>query len=177
MSVARSDISQFKDSKEPNLNDVVDYLASSDPNLVIKAASYLQHLSYGDDSMKAKIRFGFVVSKIFGVECYFFPISFLCCQFLFLQTHFYCIDCLSIGERGGGEKRDALLGKGREGRRGMHYWGRGGEERDMLLGKGRGGEGYGIGEGGRMLHFIQNVSCEKMMFNEFVYYMITKLFY
>lgn len=56
MSVARSDISQFKDSKEPNLNDVVDYLASSDPNLVIKAASYLQHLSYGDDSMKAKIR-------------------------------------------------------------------------------------------------------------------------
>ena len=56
MSVARSDVSQFKDSKEPNLNDVVDYLASSDPNLVIKAASYLQHLSYGDDSMKAKIR-------------------------------------------------------------------------------------------------------------------------
>ncbi|KAL5479579.1 hypothetical protein EMCRGX_G023120 [Ephydatia muelleri] len=56
VSVARSDISQFKDSKEPNLNDVVDYLASTDPNLVIRAASYLQHLSYGDDSMKAKIR-------------------------------------------------------------------------------------------------------------------------
>eukprot|EP00731_Ephydatia_muelleri_P025429 Em0017g512a len=45
VSVARSDISQFKDSKEPNLNDVVDYLASTDPNLVIRAASYLQHLS------------------------------------------------------------------------------------------------------------------------------------
>ena len=67
VSVARSDISQFKDSKEPNLNDVVDYLASTDPNLVIRAASYLQHLSYGDDSMKAKIRFGFffVCDQIF----------------------------------------------------------------------------------------------------------------
>ena len=71
VSVARSDISQFKDSKEPNLNDVVDYLASTDPNLVIRAASYLQHLSYGDDSMKAKIRFGFflcVIKSLFLFE-------------------------------------------------------------------------------------------------------------
>ena len=53
-SVARSDISQ---TREPNLNDVVDFLGSEDPGLVSNAASYLQHLAYGDDSMKAKIRY------------------------------------------------------------------------------------------------------------------------
>ena len=41
---------------EPNLNDVVDFLSSEDPSLVSNAASYLQHLAYGDDSMKSKIR-------------------------------------------------------------------------------------------------------------------------
>ena len=41
---------------EPNLNDVVDFLSSDDPSLVSNAASYLQHLAYGDDSMKSKIR-------------------------------------------------------------------------------------------------------------------------
>ena len=43
-------------SREPNLNDVVDFLSNPDPSLVANAASYLQHLAYGDDSMKAKIR-------------------------------------------------------------------------------------------------------------------------
>lgn len=43
-------------SREPNLNDVVDYLSSPDPSVVANAASYLQHLAYGDDNMKAKIR-------------------------------------------------------------------------------------------------------------------------
>ncbi len=43
-------------SREPNLNDVVDFLGSENPGLVSNAASYLQHLAYGDDSMKAKIR-------------------------------------------------------------------------------------------------------------------------
>jgi hypothetical protein len=43
-------------SREPNLNDVVDFLSSGDTGLVANAASYLQHLAYGDDSMKAKIR-------------------------------------------------------------------------------------------------------------------------
>ena len=42
--------------REPNLNDVVDFLSSEDLGLVSNAASYLQHLAYGDDSMKAKIR-------------------------------------------------------------------------------------------------------------------------
>jgi hypothetical protein len=42
--------------REPNLNDVVDYLSSHSPQTVAKAASYLQHLAYNDDSMKAKIR-------------------------------------------------------------------------------------------------------------------------
>lgn len=41
---------------EPNLNDVVDYLSHTDPSLVANAASYLQHLAYNDDTMKAKIR-------------------------------------------------------------------------------------------------------------------------
>ena len=38
------------------MNDVVDFLSSEDLGLVSNAASYLQHLAYGDDSMKAKIR-------------------------------------------------------------------------------------------------------------------------
>ncbi len=54
VSVARSDASHS--AREPNLNDVVDFLGSDDPALVSNAASYLQHLAYGDDSMKAKIR-------------------------------------------------------------------------------------------------------------------------
>lgn len=49
----RSDVSQ---TREPNLSDVVDFLSSEDPTLVSNAASYLQHLAYGDDSMKSKIR-------------------------------------------------------------------------------------------------------------------------
>ena len=43
-------------SHEPNLNDVVDFLSNDDPTLVANAASYLQHLAYNDDPMKAKIR-------------------------------------------------------------------------------------------------------------------------
>lgn len=43
-------------TREPNLNDVVDFLSSSDPTHVANAASYLQHLAYSDDNMKAKIR-------------------------------------------------------------------------------------------------------------------------
>lgn len=42
--------------QEPNLNDVVDYLTNSDSTLIANAASYLQHLAYNDDQMKAKIR-------------------------------------------------------------------------------------------------------------------------
>ena len=53
-SAARSGFSHG--AREPNLNDVVDFLGSEDPVLVANAASYLQHLAYGDDSMKAKIR-------------------------------------------------------------------------------------------------------------------------
>ena len=52
-SMVRSENSQ---TREPNLNDVVDFLSSEDLGLVSNAASYLQHLAYGDDSMKAKIR-------------------------------------------------------------------------------------------------------------------------
>ena len=44
-------------TREPNLNDVVDFLSSSDPTHVANAASYLQHLAYSDDNMKAKIRY------------------------------------------------------------------------------------------------------------------------
>ena len=43
-------------TREPNLNDVIDFLSSSNPSNVANAASYLQHLAYGDDTMKAKIR-------------------------------------------------------------------------------------------------------------------------
>ena len=41
---------------EPNLQDVVQFLRSGDRTLVSNAASYLQHLAYGDDAMKTKIR-------------------------------------------------------------------------------------------------------------------------
>ena len=54
-SVPRSEMSGSRGG-EPNLNDVVDFLSSDDPSLVSNAASYLQHLAYGDDSMKSKIR-------------------------------------------------------------------------------------------------------------------------
>ena len=54
-SVPRSEMSGPRGG-EPNLNDVVDFLSSEDPSLVSNAASYLQHLAYGDDSMKSKIR-------------------------------------------------------------------------------------------------------------------------
>ena len=43
---------------EPNLQDVVQFLRSGDRTLVSNAASYLQHLAYGDDAMKTKIRWG-----------------------------------------------------------------------------------------------------------------------
>ena len=43
-------------AREPNLHDVVGFLGSEDVSLVANAASYLQHLAYGDDHMKAKIR-------------------------------------------------------------------------------------------------------------------------
>ena len=50
---------------EPNLNDVVDFLSNTDPTLVANAASYLQHLAYNDDAMKAKIRqFGAIPSLL-----------------------------------------------------------------------------------------------------------------
>ena len=67
-------------AKEPNLNDVIDFLSSDDPGLVANAASYLQHLAYGDDSMKAKIRYvkptdhvrgSFVASKELLATCGF----------------------------------------------------------------------------------------------------------
>ncbi|XP_064385497.1 catenin delta-1-like isoform X2 [Halichondria panicea] len=51
----RSERSSGK-GNEPNLNDVVDFLSSDDAGLVSNAASYLQHLAYGDDNMKSKIR-------------------------------------------------------------------------------------------------------------------------
>ena len=54
-SVPRSEMSGSRGG-EPNLNDVVDFLSSDNPSLVSNAASYLQHLAYGDDSMKSKIR-------------------------------------------------------------------------------------------------------------------------
>ena len=54
-SVPRSEMSGSRGG-EPNLNDVVDFLSSDDPSLVSNAASYLQHLAYGDDSMKSKFR-------------------------------------------------------------------------------------------------------------------------
>ena len=41
---------------EPNLKDVIKFLQSDDKMLVSNAASYLQHLAYGDDTMKTKIR-------------------------------------------------------------------------------------------------------------------------
>ena len=44
-------------SHEPNLNSVIDFLSSPNPSNVANAASYLQHLAYGDDSMKSKIRY------------------------------------------------------------------------------------------------------------------------
>ena len=49
------------------MNDVVDFLSSEDDVLVSNAASYLQHLAYGDDSMKTKIRsvpFPFLFSPV-----------------------------------------------------------------------------------------------------------------
>ena len=42
--------------REPELNDVIEFLNSGDPNVVANAASYLQHLAYGDDNMKSRIR-------------------------------------------------------------------------------------------------------------------------
>ena len=52
-------------SQEPNLNDVVDFLSHTDPTLIANAASYLQHLAYNDDQMKAKIRqYGAIPSLI-----------------------------------------------------------------------------------------------------------------
>ena len=54
----RSERSSGK-GNEPNLNDVVDFLSSDDPGLVSNAASYLQHLAYGDDNMKSKIRWAY----------------------------------------------------------------------------------------------------------------------
>ena len=94
-------------SREPNLNDVVDFLSSGDAGkfrtphtlytceyytyihlyiymyvlytilyvciimctcvgLVANAASYLQHLAYGDDSMKAKIRYRVLIFALFS---------------------------------------------------------------------------------------------------------------
>ena len=43
-------------TREPELNDVIEFLNSGDPNVVANAASYLQHLAYGDDNMKSRIR-------------------------------------------------------------------------------------------------------------------------
>lgn len=52
-------------AQEPNLNDVVDFISNTDPTLVANAASYLQHLAYNDDAMKAKIRqYGAIPSLI-----------------------------------------------------------------------------------------------------------------
>jgi len=42
--------------REPELSDVIDFLNSGDPNVMANAASYLQHLAYGDDAMKSRIR-------------------------------------------------------------------------------------------------------------------------
>ena len=43
-------------TREPELNDVIEFLNSGDPNVVANAASYLQHLAYGNDNMKSRIR-------------------------------------------------------------------------------------------------------------------------
>lgn len=44
------------DQREPNIKDVVQFLHSDDYVLVSNAASYVQHLAYGDNNMKNKIR-------------------------------------------------------------------------------------------------------------------------
>ena len=58
-------------TREPNLNDVIDYLSSPNPSNVANAAAYLQHLAYGDDSMKAKIRWEGHVLLIILYICVF----------------------------------------------------------------------------------------------------------
>ena len=55
-SIPRSEGSSSTREREPELNDVIEFLHSSDPNVVANAASYLQHLAYGDDNMKSRIR-------------------------------------------------------------------------------------------------------------------------
>ena len=42
--------------REPDLNEAVGFLKSKDSSLVVYGASYLQHLAYGDDTMKTRIR-------------------------------------------------------------------------------------------------------------------------
>ena len=42
--------------KELDLHEVVELLHSRDSSLVAYSASYLQHLAYGDDTMKMRIR-------------------------------------------------------------------------------------------------------------------------
>ena len=77
-SAVRSDTSQ---PRKPNLNDIVDFLSSEDIVLVSNAASYLQHLAYGDDSMKTKKRsvlFPFLFLPVFYMQnfwtCENFPL-------------------------------------------------------------------------------------------------------
>ena len=43
-------------TREPELNDVIEFLNSGDPNVVANAASHLQNLANGDDNMKSRIR-------------------------------------------------------------------------------------------------------------------------
>ena len=42
--------------RELDLHEVVEFLQSRDSSTVVYAASYLQHLAYGDDAMKMRIR-------------------------------------------------------------------------------------------------------------------------
>ena len=41
---------------EPDLQDLIEYLQTDDAVLIMNSASYLQHLCYSDEGVKAKIR-------------------------------------------------------------------------------------------------------------------------
>ena len=55
-SIPRSEGSSSTREWESEPNNVIESLHSSDPNVVVDAASYLQRLAYGDDNVKSRIR-------------------------------------------------------------------------------------------------------------------------
>ena len=54
-SIPWSEGSSCTREQEPELNDVIEFLHSSDPIGMDNAASYLQYLVYGGDNMKSRI--------------------------------------------------------------------------------------------------------------------------